>query len=397
MGMYLNPGNSNFRIAANSEIFVDKSEMIRYINTLINTNQRYICVSRPRRFGKTMAADMLCAYYDCSIDSRELFCKKKVAGLTGWDKFLGAFNVIRIVMTDFIKAGLSVEEAIALMTKRILTDLAELYPQVSYDPDDLVYSTEKFYQTAGRQFVIIIDEWDAVFRIRKADHDGQQLFLDFLRGWLKDRSYVALAYMTGILPIKKYGQHSALNMFDEYSMTMPMQMAPYSGFTNEEVEDLCNRYGRNYENIRSWYDGYEVYDIIPPEAGVGADASAHEQQTYSLYSPLSVVKAVSTGIIQNYWNQTESYQALADYIDMNMDGLKDAIILMMQGERIKVDISGYQNDMTTFKNRDDVLALLIHLGYLGYDGRSGEVFIPNREIMDVFRTSTSGNEWAALS
>ncbi len=395
MGTYLNPGSDRFQKTVNSDIYVDKTEMIAYLNSILNTEQSYVSVSRPRRFGKSIAANMLCAYYGKG-DSRELFASSKLAECDGWDRYLNQFDVIKIVMTDFIKEKIDVEKSLEKMIKRILLDLSETYPDVKYDEDDLVYSMDRFYRESGVPFVIVIDEWDAVFRERKNDKEGQTLYLDFLRDWLKDKSYVALAYMTGILPIKKYGKHSALNMFDEYSIIAPLQLARYTGFTEEEVKELCQKYGRMFDTIKEWYDGYEVSDIIPPDPGYEEQkitGKEKEAKKYSLYSPLSVVKAVSNGVIQNYWNKTESYEALAEYIRMNYDGLKDAVVLMMDGGSVKVNIGTYQNDMTTFNGRDDVLALLIHLGYLKYNSDTKEVSIPNKEILDEFKNSTESEEW----
>ena len=396
MGIYLNPGHAKFQESVDSEIYIDKTEMIAYLNSVVNTEQCYVSVFRPRRFGKTIAANMLCAYYGKG-DSRELFSDLKLAGHDNWDKYLNHFDVIRVVMTDFIKEKRDVETALKIMTGRILDDLAETYPDVKYDPEDLSYSMERFYRKNQVQFVVIIDEWDAVFRERKEDRGGQKLYLDFLRDWLKDKEYVALAYMTGILPIKKYGKHSALNMFREFSIITPMQLAKFAGFTEDEVRELCTRYGRNYSKIKEWYDGYDVSDVIPPDPGYelqNATGKEREQTHYSIYSPLSVVEAVSTGIIQNYWNKTENYEALAEYIRMDYDGLKDAVALLMDGGRVQVDIATYQNDMTTFHSRDDVLTMLIHLGYLGYDLDHKEVFIPNNEILDEFKASTKSEEWS---
>ena len=396
MGIYLNPGEVKFSEAVNSEIYVDKTEMIGYLNTVLRTEQKYVSVSRPRRFGKTIAANMLCAYYGRG-DSRALFGGLKLAGHENWDKYLNQFDVIRVVMTDFIKHGVEVSEGLAKLQKLVVRDLKKQYPSVDYfDTEDLIQSMADVYAETGEQFVIIIDEWDAVFRERKEDKDGQRLYLDFLRDWLKDKEYVALAYMTGILPIKKYGKHSALNMFDEYSIIAPMQLAPYTGFTEEEVRELCEKYGREYEKIKEWYDGYEVSDIVPPDPGYELQkitGKEQEQKCYSIYSPLSVVKAVSSGIIQNYWNKTENYEALAEYIRADFDGLKDAVTLMMDGGRVQVDVSTYQNDMTTFHGRDDILAMLIHLGYLEYDMETKEVHIPNKEILDEFKASTKSEEW----
>ena len=261
MGMYLNPGKDSYQLTLNSEVFVDKTGMIRYINSILNTQQRFVSVSRPRRFGKTTAADMICAYYDRQADSREMFEKLKLAKEDAgeaqpWDVYLNQFDVIRIVMTDFIKMNVSVTEGLNKMCRRILDELEETYPEVRYDPDDFHYSLAKFSQKSGHQYVIVIDEWDMVFRYRENDSESQKQYLDFLRDWMKDRSYIALSYMTGILPIKKYGKHSALNMFDDYSMMAPKELAPYTGFTDEEVKTLCQTFHMDYREVSNWYDGY---------------------------------------------------------------------------------------------------------------------------------------------
>ena len=404
MGTYLNPGKARFQMAINSEIFVDKSEMISYLNSVVNTSQRFVSVSRPRRFGKTMAADMICAYYDREADSRDLFEKCRICNTNAsttttekWDEYLGRFDVIRIVMTDFFKKGIEIDKALDKLQKLVVRDLAKAYPEIDYfDKDDLLQSLQDVYGEKKNQFIIVIDEWDAIFREYKEDKEGQRKYLDFLRDWMKDKEYIALAYMTGILPIKKYGKHSALNMFDEYSMTFPMQLASYAGFTENEVSVLCNRYGRDFQKIRDWYDGYQVSDIIPPDPD-------HEQlrtlgkppvaQKFSLYSPLSVVKAMRSGYINNYWNDTETYEALQQYIDWNFDGLKEDVAILMEGGRVHVDITGYQNDMTTFHSKDDILTMLIHLGYLGYDCDKRELFIPNKEVLQVFKASTKNRDW----
>lgn len=404
MGMYLNPGKKRFEMSVSSEIFIDKTEMIRYINSLINTNQRYVCVSRPRRFGKTMAADMLCAYYGREADSRELFEKRKIAEnrpsqitdqTDAWDAYLGKFDVIRLVMTDFINSRRSVTEAISTLRLRLLEDLSEAYPDTRYDEADFQYSFEKFYRQSQTQFVIIIDEWDAVFREYPEDKEGQKKYLDFLRDWLKDKEYVALAYMTGILPIKKYGKHSALNMFDEYSMLQPMQMASYTGFTENEVRNLCDTFEMSYPEISEWYDGYCISDWVPVGKRKMYRGGYYEEHRLRIYSPLSVVKAMRNGEICNYWNETETFEALKQYVDWNFDGLKEEVAILMDGGRVSVDVTGYQNDMTTFHSKDDILTMFVHLGYLGYDSDTKKVFIPNQEVLQVFKTSTKSREWTA--
>ena len=402
MGVYLNPGNKSFSMAVNSQIYVDKTPMIQFTNAVLNTSQRYISVSRPRRFGKTMAADMLCAYYDMQADSRELFQERLLAetvsefSTKAWDAHLGRFNVIRLVMTDFIKDDVEIVDSLNKISSRVLGELGKVYPMVEYDVTDFPYSMELFYRESGVEFVIVIDEWDAVFRVRREDKEGQVKYLNFLRDWLKDKTYVALAYMTGILPIKKYGQHSALNMFNEFSMALPMQLAQYVGFTESEVSKLCKEYGRDYKAIKEWYDGYDVSDIVPadPEHKLLLETgSSPELKHYALYSPYSVVKAIETGVISNYWNQTETYEALAEYIRKDFDGLKEAVALLMDGGRIRVNINKYQNDMTTFTSKDDILALLIHLGYLAYSDEEKQAYIPNKEVAKVFEESTESSDW----
>jgi hypothetical protein len=403
MGQFLNPGKNSYIEAVNSQIFIDKSEMIAFLNSVVKTKQKYVSVSRPRRFGKTMAADMICAYYDRDADSRELFESLRLAGSDisysdlAWDEYLGKFDVIRIVMTDFFDSDASFNDALKEMQSIICRDIKKKYPDVDYFNDkDLIKTIADAYTENGRQLVLVIDEWDAVFRNGKTDKEEQTRYLDFLRILLKDKSYIALAYMTGILPIKKYGRHSALNMFTEYSMMFPRQLARYTGFTEAEVVDLCNKYGRDYETIKAWYDGYEVSDIMPPDPNheeLRNTGNPPKSDRYFLYSPLSVVEAIGTGVIKDYWNKTESYEALADYIIKDYDGLKEAVTLLMDGARVHVDTSTYQNDMTTFSGRDDILSLLIHLGYLGYDDNTSEVYIPNKEIYDEFKTSTKGSEW----
>ena len=242
------------------------------------------------------------------------------------------------------------------------------------------------YAKTKRSFVILIDEWDCLFREYQQDQNAQKKYLDFLRAWLKDKDYVALAYMTGILPIKKYGSHSALNMFTEYSMTDPGDMAEYFGFTEQEVSDLCKKYQMSFDEAKQWYDGY---DLI-----------AHHQsgdRYYSMYSPKSVVEAMLRHKFGTYWNQTETYEALKSYIKLNFDGLKDAIIRMLAGERVQVNIGTFSNDMTSFQGKDDVLTLLIHLGYLSYHWPDKTVTIPNKEVSQEYINAISTMDWAEVT
>lgn len=278
----------------------------------------------------------------------------KISKEVDYKEYLNQYDVIKINIQEFLSMSMSVEEMLNMLQTRLLRELKRKYPEY-VDSEHLVFAMQDIYAETKYQFVILIDEWDCMFREYKEDIESQKKYLDFLRMWLKDKEYVALAYMTGILPIKKYGSHSALNMFTEYSMLNPRDMAEYFGFTGEEVKSLCSRYDRNFQEAQAWYDGYELVTL-----------EGNNKKTYAMYSPKSVVDAMLSGIYDNYWNQTETYEALKIYISMNVDGLKDAVIRMLAGDRIEINTGTFSNDMTSFQGRDDILTLLVHLGYLSY-------------------------------
>lgn len=379
MGIYLNPGSSQFQKSINSKIYVDKTGLIQYTNEIINTANRFICISRPRRFGKSMAAEMLAAYYGKG-DSKALFQGLKISGHDSFEAHRNQYNVIFLNMQDFLSATCGITDMKALIEKSILWDLLEEYPDVRYfDNSSLTRSLQDIYTQTKKSFVFIIDEWDCVFRENKEHKEFQKLYLDFLRHLLKDKPYVALAYMTGILPIKKYGTHSALNMFDEYSMTSPRQLAEYAGFTEDEVKTLCHQHHMAFSETQKWYDGYRL---------TGTD-----KKQYHIYSPRSVISAMLSGIYDTYWNQTETFEALRDYIILNFDGLKDTVIALLAGEHISIETRSFTNDMTTFESADDVLTLLVHLGYLGYDFVQKKIFIPNYEVTLEFVNAICSAKW----
>lgn len=381
MGSYLNPGSFIFRNSLNSKIYVDKSGLIEKTNEYLNTEQRFLCVSRPRRFGKSMAANMLAAYYDCAEDTAELFEKLQISNCSSYRAHLNQYDVLKLNMQDFLSMTHNVSDMLNLLQTRIVSELKRKYPDYITD-EPLIFAMQDIFSQTGRPFVILIDEWDCLFREYKQDKDAQKQYLDFLRAWLKDKDYVALAYMTGILPIKKYGSHSALNMFYEYSMTAPGEFAPYFGFTEEEVKALCDEYHMSFEDAHDWYDGY----------GLVSHAFSGTKK-YSMYSPKSVVEAMLRHKYDTYWNQTETYEALKMYIQMNIDGLKDAVVEMIAGARIPVHTGTFSNDMTTFSTKDDVLTLLVHLGYLTYDSEQEVVSIPNKEVAQEYINALSTMDW----
>lgn len=381
MGIYLNPGTIEFQESINSEIYVDKTMLIERTNAALRTKQKYMCISRPRRFGKSMAADMLAAYYGKDYDSAALFDGLEISHCETFSTHLNKYNVFKINMQEFLSMTQNVDEMLKVLQKRLLKELKYKYPEY-VDSDNLVFVMQDIFSYTGQSFIILIDEWDCLFREYKEDEEAQRKYLDFLRVWLKDKAYIALAYMTGILPVKKYGTHSALNMFMEYSMTNPGNMAEYFGFTEKEVENLCIEYGISIEETKAWYNGYGLYSH-----------NKQEDILYSIYNPKSVVEAMLRHRFGNYWNQTETYEALKIYIQMNMDGLKDAIIEILAGNSVRINIGTFHNDMATFATRDDILTLLVHLGYLTYDVEKESVRIPNKEVAQEYINAISTMDW----
>lgn len=376
MGIYLNPGNKSFQISLNSKIYVDKSGLIAYTNSVINTAQRFVCVSRPRRFGKSVTAEMLAAYYGRGIDSGGQFQALSIAEDPTYPEHLNHYNVIFLNMQKFFDRTQDVSEMKSLVESYLIREILRAYPDINYfNTEDLTGCLTDIFAETNIPFVFIIDEWDCIFREYKKDTGSQRLYLDFIRNLLKDQPYIALAYMTGILPVKKYGTHSALNMFDEFSMTNPGPLASFVGFTDTEVKELCNIYNMNYEEIRRLYDGY-----------------CFEGATH-IYSPRSVVSAMLTRSYDNFWNKTETFEALRDYIVLNYKGLRDTVTELLAGARKRINTDTFTNDMTTLSSTDDVLTLLIHLGYLGYDFKTKEVFIPNSEISSEFCNAVFSAGW----
>lgn len=375
MGIYLNPQNTLFQNMKNSEIYVDHSLLIENTNKIISTESNKWCVLRPRRFGKSTDANMLVAYYSKGCDSSDIFNDLKISQTELYEKHLNKHNVIHMNMQNFLSYTHDVNKMISLLTRRIISDIKKNYDIELFDENILSMSWEDVYAETNEQFIFIIDEWDCIFREYSQNNEAQNHYLDFLRNLLKDKAYVELAYMTGILPIKKYGTHSALNMFDEISMVDPGWLAQFMGFTEMEVEDLCMKYDMDYEKMREWYDGY------------------HITKSLSTFSPRSVVASITRKNFGNYWSATETYEALKVYIDMNYDGLKDDVIQLLAGKDIYVNTNKFQNDMTTFKSKDDVLTLLIHLGYLGYNSEDRTVYIPNKEVESSFISSIEDSSW----
>ena len=377
MGMYINTGNAGFQRARNGE-YVDKSALIVAINRTIDTEKRYSCMSRCRRFGKSMAAAMLAAYYDKSCDSRQLFADLEIAGDPTFERYLNKYPVIYLDVTGFTSRYHD-DSIVEHIDAALKADIAKAYPQVpdkeEYDLMDLLTD---IHQATGEKFIFIIDEWDAICREFRSDTRAMDRYVNWLRRMFKDVTgkYVfAAVYLTGILPIKKYKTESALNNFLEYSMVEPRNLARFFGFTRDEVRALAGKHGRDFDELEKWYDGYQIGDEP------------------SMFNPNSVMQAVDVGRCRSYWASTGAYDAVAGYIRMNYEGLKDDIIRMLAGGRCRVDPTMFGNDMSAVRSKDDVLTVLIHLGYLSYDWRKDECYIPNREVAGEMVNAVKENNW----
>ena len=377
MGSYINIGNAGFQSCRNSE-YVDKSGMIAIVNKLLFTEQRFTCVSRCRRFGKSMVAKMLCAYYDHSCDSRQLFADLQIAQDPSFEQHLNKYPVIYLDMTAFTTRFHN-EHIIVNLESELKKDLISAFPEVKVDETaDLMNTLLRIKEHTGIPFVFIIDEWDTVCREFDSGSMPMNEYVTWLRRMFKEVNAVnvfATVYMTGILPIKKYKTESALNNFCEYSMVSPGTMSQFFGFTKDETKALAEKYGMDFDEMEKWYDGYQI----------------GPQQ--SMFNPNSVIQAVLNSWCESYWGKTGATDAVANYINMNFDGLKDDIIRMLGGGRCKVDPKGFKNDISEIYSRDDALTLLIHLGYLSYDRVKRECFIPNLEVSGEMENAIRQNNW----
>ena len=372
MGTYLNPGNSGFAEIMNCD-YQDKTGMIGLINDRINTPNKLICISRPRRCGKSYAAKMLCAYYDHTCNSARLFDGTEISLSENYQDRMNKYNVIYLDIAGFvsdvkrrdgnIKAVVNeIAEAVRL---ELIADRPELKEQ-----NKLSKCMLEYVETTNMKLVFIIDEWDAIIREAKNDSDTQEAYLSLLREWFKNGNFtskaVAAAYMTGILPIKKDKSQSAISDFDEYTVLEPGEFSDYIGFTEEEVKTLCEKSGMSFGEAKQWYDGYTFSD------------------NQSIYNPYSIMRAMRKKVFRSYWQHTSAAENLETLININKDGLQEDILKLIAGEQLIVNTNRFKNDFTSFSSKDDVLTLLTHLGYLVYNNRTRRVRIPNEEVRFEF-------------
>ena len=335
MGIYLNPGNIGFEQICRGE-YIDKTGLIRLVNQRIGGPNNLLCISRPRRFGKSYAAKMLCAYYDCSCDSHHLFAKRNIGKAKSYRTYLNQYNVIYLDITGFISAakrqGIPLRDVPNMIVGTIHEELMLQAPELPWQKsltDCLVRYVEK---PEGKSFIFIIDEWDA------------------------------------------NGSQSAISDFQEYSILNPDQFAEFTGFTEREVRKLCKKNKMDFEKVKAWYDGYDFHEVG------------------SIYNPFSVVRAMEAAECRSFWRESSAAESLKTYINMDFDGMQEMVSRLITGEEIEVDTWSFQNDFQTFRSRDDILTLLTHLGYLTYRKSEHTVRIPNEEVRNEFRNILKGND-----
>ena len=380
MGVYLNPDKSIFSSVVQSDIYVDKSGIFQHLNRWVYTESRFVCVTRPRRFGKSMAAAMIAAYYCNAYDSHDIFDKLSVHTLPSYEDQINKYAVISFDAQDQRDR---VDDALTFVPRlqRIIgAELSQKWPEETQGESNIMDMFTQIHARTGTKFVVLIDEWDSVFRRDKDNIKATKAWVQFLRGIFKGASakqYIALAYITGILPIKKYDVESSLNLFDEYTMLSSHPLEPYFGFTPDEVDVLCKEYDMDYEETMRWYDGYQV------------------SKNVSVCNPRAVVQAMRRGEFDVYWSQTGAFDVLKNYINLNFDGLKNDISRMLMGESVRVDTIGFNTSLEII-NKDNVLTALIHLGYLTYDYGEKTARIPNQEIRNVMQTAILESGWTKV-
>lgn len=378
MGMFVNPDNSAFQATLNARIYVDKSGLIRYTNSVLASTDAFICNSRPRRFGKSITANMLTAYYSRGCNSEEMFSGLEISKAEDFKRHLNQYDVIHLDIQWCIEPAGGPEHVVSYISEKTIAELREYYPDVSMkETKSLPEALSQINTATGKRFVIIIDEWDVLIRDEATNELIQKEYIGFLRGLFKGTEptkYIQLAYLTGILPIKKEKTQSALNNFDEFTMLSPGSLAQFIGFTEDEVRRLAATYHQDFDKVKRWYDGYLLKD-------------------YEVYNPRAVVSVMLNGEFKSYWSETASYEAIVPLINMNYDGLKTAVIEMLSGGIVNVNTATFKNDIVNIQSKDDVLTYMIHLGYLGYDQKKRAAFVPNEEIRQELTMAVTSRHW----
>ena len=404
MGNILNPDKDNSFIglvkAKDSRVFVDKTDFIVKTNALLNTDGKFIAITRPRRFGKTVTAHMLSAYYSKGYAEQNIFDKLEIANKPSFVEHLNKYNVLYIDMNtinglfdDYFNKKQKVEDVNDLVDYLKYSIIKELKSSKEFseclenhqiENTGLLEALMAISQNLNTKFIFIMDEWDLICREYRNEPELLEKFIEVMRGLFKSdggQACFALAYLTGILPIKKYNSQSALNCFDEYNMLAPGNYATYFGFTEDEVAQIVKSPDCkvSHQDLKEWYEGYKIKGI-------------------DIYNPNSVCKAVSRNECISYWSGTSSNEEVVRLINMDFDGIKNDVMNLIEGARVVFDFSNFQNDMVTINNKNDVFSLLVCLGYLGCsdvggDGNYKQAYVPNKEIKYALMGIIKGQEW----
>ena len=370
---------NQFSKTVKEKYFVDKSELIEKMNELVGTASQYVCITRPRRFGKTLNAMMLASYYSKNADFKYLFDKLKVSKSDSYLEHLNKHNVIYMTFNQLPSANCTYEDFIGRYTSFLVKDLKEICPEIEVNEKMLLSDMFDYvYQKQGDSFIFILDEWDYIFNNSLFSESDRKAFLEFLRDLLKDKPYVELAYMTGVLPIAKYSSGSALNMFKEYNMLNDSKYDKYFGFTIAEVENLSKKQNKiTFDELKSWYDGYKTFSGL------------------EVFNPRSVVYALSDGICQSYWTNTGPMDEILYYINQDIDSVKDDIIRMTSGIPLEIKLKGYGAEQIELNNRNQVLSAMSIYGFLSYHDET--LTIPNKELRIKFDEALEDKSMGTIS
>ena len=378
MGVFFNPDNESFACDKNSKIYVDKTGLLTFLNDVLGTNSKCIAVSHARRFGKSHAAGMIDAYYSLGSDSTKLFEDTKIASDPNYKKYLNKYNVIHLDVSSFWDDYK--DNIVEKIVEYIYGDLKEEFGDSFDYSKKLSFVLMSVYKQTRIPFVIIIDEWDCVIR-NSTDQELVHKYLQFLHTLFKSeesKAFLALGYITGILPIKKIKDESALNNFEEFTMLKSKPITEYYGFTEDEVKNLCEEHGMDFESTKAWYNGYLI-------------------DGKHMYNPNSVSMAMKRQDFDSYWKNTSAFASINTFITMNYAGLKDDIMTMLSGGKVMVDTESFQNDFSEIYSKDDALTALIHLGYLGYYADRKSAYVPNYEVAKAFQMALKTGSWKEIA
>ena len=371
MGRYVNPDNEYFRTLIQSGRYVDKTALVSYMNSVLFSTQDQVVLTRPHRFGRTTACEMLAAYYSAGCDSKDLFAGLSAEKDPEYREHLNSHPVLFLRMQDFITADhIAGEPVVHNICRAVQEDLAKEYPSVVPGrDDDLPEYLCRVADQTGRRFIIIIDDMDLVFHHGKDDPDLRWHYFCFLR--LLSRTSLTAhfldgAFMTGLLPPMRMNTESGLSDYHEYTMVWQNLKEEYLGFTEAEVEEICRKYHVDMKEMKLWYQGYPM------------------RRLGTVYCPYSVLQAAETGTFACHWEADASVKVLEKYLFLDVYRMKDAVEDLMNTGRTEVYRDVFNYDIARINTTDDVLDLLTHLGCLAYDRASHTVSIPNYEVHRYF-------------